>query len=450
MGSVQSAAFCKLVQFDTSNEPIKSVCGNYDFQAVVIPKLVVSIKLFGFISFINITTDDIVIIATAMFLTWGGFIISFSRCTLHGDNRQQTPVSSPRTNITDKKAVRMGSSSLVNEVPHTFVTITFVVIVTLLHRSTLISGFGTATTCLNLPHLSTVVPSPRQRYVSNRWSRSLSPIGAVTARPIPTTITTLSMVNAYGRGAEIWPECNEDAVQLADSFPNGHIPFSAIIDIQRADMNMMHKRVEATIEEGASSESVVHTRGKTKLLGSTSGRKRQYLKRILRRAAAKEEIDSEGEVTSIDRTPIAIGLALVLRGLVRPIDVLVGACLTAYITVLGMVAQSTARDFADTTGTAAPILPAIPPQGHVPTILIHPLGRRMEESRLYDTWLKLGVAVGMVGPVVLLMRYSLAHDVDAARFCARPLFLLCCQVVTEAICSKRITVSNVHNYLILK
>lgn len=323
------------------------------------------------------------------------------------------------------------------------VTFIFVVMVMLLHQPTLIYSFGTTTIGRSLPQQPSAVPSLRQYSPSRRKGLLLSPMGAAPTFSRTNAIKTMNMINAYGRGAEIWPECNEDAVQLADSFPNGHIPFSAIIDIERADMNMMHQRVEISIEEGEDVDGTLHTVRKKKVLGNnTTGRKRQYMKRILRRAAAKEEIDIEGEITPIDRTPIAIGLALVLRGLVRPKDILVAASLTAYITILGMVAQSTARDFADITGTAAPILPAIPPQGHVPTILLHPLGRRMEESRLYDTWLKLGVAVGMVGPVVLLMRYILTHNLDAARFCARPLFLLCCQVVTEAVCSRRIMVSK--------
>jgi hypothetical protein len=159
--------------------------------------------------------------------------------------------------------------------------------------------------------------------------------------------------------------------------------------------------------------------------------KRQILKRILRRAAAKEELDTEGEITSIDKTPFVIAFSLLLRGLVRPMDVAVVACFTTYFIVLNMAAQST-RDM-----TGAPILPATPPQGHVPTLITNPLGLRTEQSTWYDMWLKTGVIVGFLGPIGMVFYYAIMKSqMEPARICARPLFLLSCQIVTEAI-SKR-------------
>jgi hypothetical protein len=283
-----------------------------------------------------------------------------------------------------------------------------------------------------------------------------------------TTTTATSLHGLYGRGAEIWPESNDDTVQLSDSFPNGEIPYSAVIAIEKTDMESLHQRVEASIiyedddieeeeelvaeETSSSSSSSSSTTGvidpahqKTKsnqkasrrrrTRGSNntrdqSKRKRQYLKRILRRAAAKEELDTEGEYTSIDKTPMVVAMSLVVKGLVRPMDVCVVACWTAYFIVLNMAAQSS-RDW-----TGAPILPATPPQGHVPTLLSNPLGLRTEQSRWYNAWLQLGVVIGLIGPLALVVRCTMIGNLDVAKFCARPLFLLCCQIVTEAV-SKR-------------
>ena len=260
------------------------------------------------------------------------------------------------------------------------------------------------------------------------------------------------MYGIYGRGAEIWPESNDDSVQLSDSFPNGEIPYSAIIAFEKTDMNKYHQRVEASIyedEDDIEEEEIVvveedvvqeaSSNQKTKnekvsrrrtTTRDPSKRKRKYLKRILRRAAAKEEVDTEGEYTSIDKTPLVIAIALVLKGLIRPMDICIVACWTTYFIVLNMAAQSS-RDW-----TGAPILPATPPQGHVPTLISNPLGLRTEQSSWYNTWLKLGVVIGLIGPLGFVVRCMMIGNLNVAKFCARPLFLLCCQIVTEAV-SKR-------------
>jgi hypothetical protein len=237
-------------------------------------------------------------------------------------------------------------------------------------------------------------------------------------------------INTYGRGAEIWPECNDDPVQLSDSFPNGRVPYSAILSIEQQDMAEVHESVEEMITTHDEKQR-------------TRFSKRQFvskgIRRILRRAAAKEELDSEeilfGDSVLVDKTPIVIAASLLFRGLVRPLDIMLVSFLTAYWTILSMVARSPR----ETSG--APLLPAMPPQGHVPTMVSNPLGMGIFYSKAYDAWLKLGVLIGLVGPLGLLS-YSLfvQENVVAARVCARPIFLLCFQAISEAY-SRRVMVS---------
>ena len=275
--------------------------------------------------------------------------------------------------------------------------------------------------------------------------------------------STTQLQQSYGRGAEIWPESQDDAVQLSDSFPNGQVPYSAVIAIEKPDMKYFHQGVKASINHQANQEDddneakeepvdvaivarasssddtkVDPTSGTVHKRQRLPARKRKYLRRILRRAAAKEELDTEGELSPVDKLPVIVALSLLFRGFLRPMDVLVAACCTAYFIILNMAAQSS-RDL-----SGAPILPATPPQGHVPTLVSHPLGRQTNDSALYQTWLKVGVLVGFLGPLILLARsyVTIKFGVDmtpraaASRICARPLFLLCCQMITESISRK--------------
>ena len=244
-----------------------------------------------------------------------------------------------------------------------------------------------------------------------------------TVARISSSSTALLNNNVYGKGADIWPESQEDAVELSSSFPNGIIPYSVIIQTNLDDS--IYQQQKQPQNQAQSSG-----RRRRRRTGS-----RNYIKRILRRAASKEELDNEGEIKSIDKTPIAIGLSLVIRGLVRPMDVALVACWTAYFIILNMTARSGRRD--STAGGQVPIMPALPPQGHVPAILTNPMGINFESSSSYRQWLNLGAVVGLIGPLSMIIYYIVKADMmDAARVVSRPLFLLCCQIVTEAISKK--------------
>ena len=213
------------------------------------------------------------------------------------------------------------------------------------------------------------------------------------ARTIPPLVLSASN-SGYGRGADIWPESNNDAVKLSDSFPSGIVPYAAAV----------------AFEQPEESED-------------PSKKRPTYIQRILKRAASKDESGK----SSVSKIPIAVALVLVVRGMVRPFDVGLVSCWTAYFTILNMTAQSL-RD------SGAPMLPAVPPQGHVPAILSNPLGITFENSSTYRRWLKLGALLGFVGPLFWLLGATRRGlEKEAAILVGRPLFLMCCQMITEGI-----------------
>jgi hypothetical protein len=278
--------------------------------------------------------------------------------------------------------------------------------------------------------IATLLVSPFQETNGFSTSRSTAAV-SLTTTPFQSTPSRqrFHLYNSYGRGAEIWPECNEDPVQLAESFPNGQVPYSAILSMEETDMAVIHQRVEEVVER----EQHKRRLSKRKIVSKTVSK---TIRRILRRAAAKEELESEATPAArMDRTPIIIAIGLLARGLVQPVDALLVSFLTGYFIILGLVARSTREN------SEAPTLPAIPPQGHVPAMVSNPLGTGFLYSKVYDLWLKLGVVTGLVGPLLLMGRYLYVQDnMVAARLCASPIFLLCCQAISEA-SSRRVMVS---------
>lgn len=292
-------------------------------------------------------------------------------------------------------------------------------------------GSTTAATCVLLFVLSTTPNSQALTYFSAAATRSKG------VSPSSSSSSSLSSFQ-YGRGADIWPECNEDPVQLQDSFPNGQIPYSAMWEVGAVDMQAVHEnaRVAVATEE---EEPLTTSRRKQARFWMS-----QTVRRLLRKAAAKEELSqTEGEAAySITTTssstldalysykqslkqglPLVLALGLVATGGIRPLDILVVASVTTYTILLTMVARSPRQ------GALAPIMPALPPQGHVPTLVAHPLGLGAASNRSYYIWLRTGVWLGMILPLVPIVERFMSGG--AAADVARPLFLLCCQAITE-------------------
>ena len=204
-----------------------------------------------------------------------------------------------------------------------------------------------------------------------------------------SSISIFSSLN-YGRGAEIWPECNENPVQLKDSFPNGIIPESAGEALM----------IPIIFNDPPS---------------------RNPFQKIFSRA--------EGDST-VDVTPTVISALLLARGLVGPMDIIVVTAITGYWTILLRVSQSTRLD------GKTPTLPALPPQGHVPALVLNPLGNSFTNSEIYDQWLKTSVVLSLLLPIGLIIKQLTRKQFPAARLFARPLFFLCCQAMSESVARK--------------
>ena len=199
---------------------------------------------------------------------------------------------------------------------------------------------------------------------------------------------SLSQSASYGRGAEIWPECNEEQIRLQDSFPGGKIPGSVMAALQQKDVG---KTPEPS--DGG-------------LLSRVWGRTLSF--------------------NSVDRLPTVIALTLLLKGLFRPLDIMIVSAITGYTVILHSFARSTRDD------GITPTVPALPPQGHVPDLVLNPLGLTFTNSDEYDTWLKSGVILSLFLPLAVIFRRN-SHQMDAVRACARPLFLLCGQALGESL-----------------
>ena len=206
-----------------------------------------------------------------------------------------------------------------------------------------------------------------------------------------TKATTSAHAFTYGRGAEIWPECNDAPVQLKDSFPNGIIPGVALEALQMQPPP------------------------------TPSAFKNPVLRMIAQRAQGK---------SGVDVTPTVIAALLLARGLVRPLDIMMVTTMTGYWIILHRFSQSTRMD------GLTPLLPGLPPQGHVPDLVLNPLGNSFTNSKSYTQWLKTSVVLSLVLPIGIILRQLAGNQLQAARFFAKPLFLLCCQAISESVAKR--------------
>jgi hypothetical protein len=214
--------------------------------------------------------------------------------------------------------------------------------------------------------------------------------------------------SSYGKGAEIWPPGSDEPIDIRDSFPGGVIPFLA--------------------EKKKKDEDPLRWKNIT-LTGRT------VIDKLLRHAALLQE--DQPSTPRIDSTALLVAVAMVRY--LKPVDFLLVVAATGYFIVLQkLAAQQRSID------NLTPMLPALPPQGHVPVSVKTPLGFAFSRSRDYFRWLKLGEILGFFGPLVLMVSTKLgdsrfALPAATAPLIARPLFLSSCQAATEHVVTRRVT-----------
>jgi len=158
------------------------------------------------------------------------------------------------------------------------------------------------------------------------------------------------------------------------------------------------------------------------------------------------------------KLPPIIALVLVAKGLVSPGHMLFTIFFSGYISILNIIASSPRNDidshdpssadpsessYSSASASLQPILPSLPPQGHVPDLISNPLGIAITESYVYQNWLRTGELFGYFVPLLALaMGFAdqcvtniparLVPSYVTMTHMATSMFLICCQVMTEA------------------
>ncbi|KAL7529142.1 hypothetical protein ACHAWF_002854 [Thalassiosira exigua] len=268
-------------------------------------------------------------------------------------------------------------------------------------------------------------------------------------KPSPTAIL------AYGKGSEIWPECNEEPILLSASFPGSKIPQPA------------KHLLESSVSDASAPSSASVTPGVDIRVASSPlpivGRRRRAVRKTLshllksaasasiRRARTAMEHD---DVPTYGVPPPAIGkgpgiLALILLGTqcVRANHVVAVIGMSLYF--MGLASWCAAPKLASTEHNPIVNMPSLPSKGHVPNLITNPLGGSLTSSRAYRNWLRVGAFLGILLPSVILSQLVLAgksqaisailewtnveHAAELKRLVGGPMFLLCCQAMTEAV-----------------
>ena len=260
----------------------------------------------------------------------------------------------------------------------------------------------------------------------------------------------LTLYERYTKGAEIYPPTNQNSFTLADSFPNGIIPAMATSILmqeikQDIDMDMEDASAivpsEDVITTTATITAMITATVTSTTNTSTNGRKRKLLKNAygtLKSAAKAQKQSVRNQSKSKQNSPLTklppiIALTMLALGLVSPSQILWVVFISGYLIALGILASSPR---VDCNGLKL-VLPNLPPQSHVPALVSNPLGTPLTQSATYQNWLKWGVSLGYMLPLVAVGWYKYTNQLSVAKHVATGVFLISCQIMTESI-TKRI------------
>ena len=307
-------------------------------------------------------------------------------------------------------------------------------------------------------------------FSSIHQSSSTSQLGHVSISIIKTTShhsisqqrTTHTRIYAYGKGSEIWPPTNEEPVRLASSFPGGVIPQPA--------QNLLDFSSSSTATSDMTSEDDA-----TSTISSTQttirGHKRRAVRATLshllrsaaiassRRARSTETVESEYAdqfgvphtvQPAISKGPAILALILLATNCVNPQHLLSVIGMSIYFIGLASWCAAPKRGMSTSDSSSKPIvnMPTLPEKGHVPTLITNPLGASLTNSSVYRIWLRVGALLGVLLPTLVLAQLTMGsklpvmtkswldvgnHVGEIKRIVGGPMFLLCCQALTEAV-----------------
>ena len=306
---------------------------------------------------------------------------------------------------------------------------------------------------------------------------SLSSSSVVSSRLHHKTTTT--RIHAYVRGTEIWPPVNEEPIRLSSSFPGGAIPASVKHLLESALFHDASSPISTSITIKDNNETTTSDDGLSISMTMTRGVKRRVVRKTLShilssaaRASSRQASSLASEVDSrtfgipppaISKGPAILALLLLCTNCVDVIHICTVIGMTIYI--LGLASWCAAPRYPHrpkyhrTSGIDRlqhiVNMPSLPTRGHVPDLIKNPLGSNLTGSWTYKAWLRMGALLGVLLPIVALAQLTLrgyygfstvtsagwwaewmiiTGDIyKAKRILGGPLFLLCCQALTEAV-----------------
>mmetsp|Transcript_13888 Transcript_13888/g.30145 ORF Transcript_13888/g.30145 Transcript_13888/m.30145 type:complete len:405 (-) Transcript_13888:944-2158(-) len=259
-------------------------------------------------------------------------------------------------------------------------------------------------------------------------------------------------IYAYGKGSEIWPECNEEPILLSASFPGGVIPQPAKDLLGSSGSSSPSTYRNAVVDALAESSSIPTRGGKRRAIRRTlSHLLRSAARASTRRARSAEESEAAEMYgvppPAIDKGPAILALALLVAKCVDAKHIAAVIGISAYF--VGLASWCAAPKYGSTDHQPIVNMPALPSKGHVPNLITNPLGASLTNSRVYRTWLRAGALLGLLLPTVVLAQLTLGTKFPAImakmtwinmsdvgvvkRIVGGPMFLLCVQALTEAV-----------------
>lgn len=250
----------------------------------------------------------------------------------------------------------------------------------------------------------------------------------------------------YGRGAEIYPRTNQIEFTLADSFPNGVIPPIAQEALDKfAPLSSVEFKPTKDDKKDTKTSTTTDIDAKLNFESKeiTLENRTPFYKRILRLAAKSEEqslsLSSQPSLGSNLRQslfsslklPSVLAITMVILGLVPPAPILVSVFISGYLYLLSMLAAAPKSSSSSSSSYLQTALPALPLQGHVPSLVSNPLGTQWSQSATYDRWLRLGVLLGLICPTISTAHYVYLQNTVAGQVVGSHVFMLCIQTLTE-------------------